>query len=334
MARWLTASLACLLATAAIARADEGREITISALNVRSGPGTGYSIIGVAGTSQRYVAFGSSSGWYHIWWAGNSGWVYGAYTAMVGGTGARVNVGTLNVRTGPSTSYGIVGTAGSGQVYYQVGTSGSWDRIWFGGATRWFYGPSTTSVALGNASPPPPPRRWSADYVGIDKDGSRIPRAGLTNGTLYATLGIRTEPYGSVVSYDSRSLVRGKVSSFGGPRDNAGPMALTGISSTLYDNPTSPSPEYVAANPAKYYYCAMRWDYSPNGKRWWASQRLVVVNPANGKACVVAPVDWGPNTYTGRILDLSPYVLDYLGLTTDDNALVGFEQAGTPMGPR
>lgn len=329
----LTACLAVLFAMATGAAADEGREVTSSTLNVRSGPGTSYAILGVAGGSQRYVSYGSSGGWYHIWWAGGSGWIYGAYTALVAGTGARVNVSTLNVRSGPSTSYSIVGSASSGQAYYLTGTSSGWDHVWFGGANRWFYGPYATNFSLGGSAPPPP-SRWSASYVGIDKDGSKIPRAGVRNGTLYNTLGIWTEPYGSVVSYSSVSFVRGKVSWFGGPNDSNGPMAITGISSTWYDNPTRPSADYVAANPAKYYYCAMRWDYAPNGRAWWANQRLVVINPANGRACMVAPVDWGPNTYTGRILDLSPYVTDQLGLTTDDNALVAFEQSGTPLGPR
>ncbi len=325
--------LAVLLSMEALAGAEQGREVTASTLNVRSGPGTSYSIVGVAGTGQRYVSFASSGGWYRIWWAGGSGWVYGAYTALVTGTGARVNVSSLNIRTGPSTSYSTVGSAGSGQIYYLIATSGSWKRIWFGGAARWCYGPYTTNESLGGTPPPPSPR-WSSTYVGIDKDGSRIPRAGVANQTLYNTLGIRTEPYGSVVSYSSRSFVRGKVSSFGGPGDNNGTMAITGISSEWHNNPTRPSPEYAAANPAKYYYCAMRWDYTPNGRTWWRSQRLVVINPSNGRACVVAPVDWGPHTRTGRTLDLSPYVMTQLGLATDDNAVVAFEQAGTPLGPR
>lgn len=329
----LTACLAALFTMAAGVAADQGREVTASTLNVRSGPGTSYAILGAAGASQRYVAYGSSGGWHHIWWAGGSGWIYGAYTSLVTGTGARVNVSTLNVRSGPSTSYGIVGSASSGQTYYLTGTSSGWDRIWFGGASRWFSGTYATNVSLEGSSPTPSPR-WSSTYVGIDKDGSKIPRAGVRNGTLYNTLRIWTEPYGSVVSYASRSFVRGKVSWFGGPRDSNGTMAITGISSNWYNNPTSPTADYVAANPAKYYYCAMRWDYSPNGRSWWANQRLVVINPSNGRACVVAPVDWGPHTYTGRILDLSPYVMDRLGLTTDDNAVVAFEQAGTPLGPR
>lgn len=332
-----TTGLAFLLWVASLAGADTGRQVNASALNVRSGPGTGYSIIGVAGNSQRYVAYGSSGGWHHIWWAGGSGWVHGAYTSQVSGTGAKVNVSDLNVRTGPSTSYRIVGSAHNGEAYYLVGTSGGWDHVWFGGAQRWFYGTYATNENLGGGSTPPPPPRpsgWAANYVGIDKDGSKVPRQGVTNGTLYSALGIRTEPYGTVVSYQSRSFVRGRVSWFGGPRDTNGTMAITGISSYWYDNPTSPSPEYVAANPAKYYYVAMRWDYSPNGRSWWARQRLVVINPSNGRACVIAPVDWGPHTRTGRSIDLSPYVLNLLGLSTDDNALVAFERSDTPLGPR
>lgn len=41
----------------------------------------------------------------------------------------QVTAGTLNVRSGPGTSYAIVGQAHAGEVYAQVATSGSWRKI-------------------------------------------------------------------------------------------------------------------------------------------------------------------------------------------------------------
>jgi rare lipoprotein A (peptidoglycan hydrolase) len=77
---------------------------------------------------------------------------------------------------------------------------------------------------------------------------------------------------------------------------------------------------------------AMRWNYSPNGRTWWASAHLVVMNPTTGVSVVVRPVDWGPNTSTGRIIDLSPQALADLGVDTDATLLVAFAHPETPLG--
>lgn len=57
-----------------------------------------------------------------------------------------VTAGTLNVRQGPGTGYAVVGQASAGQRYVQVGTSGSWSKIWFDGEARWVYGNYVASV--------------------------------------------------------------------------------------------------------------------------------------------------------------------------------------------
>ncbi len=54
--------------------------VTVDALNVRTGPGTGYAVVGTAASPQKYVRAGLSGGWHRIWWGGAEYWVYGAYT--------------------------------------------------------------------------------------------------------------------------------------------------------------------------------------------------------------------------------------------------------------
>jgi len=88
----------------------------------------------------------------------------------------------------------------------------------------------------------------------------------------------------------------------------------------------------LAARPADFYYCAMRWAYSPNGPTFWRSARILVRNPTTGVTIVVRPADWGPNTSTRRVIDLSPQSLVDLGLTTDDQVQVAFAAPGTPLG--
>ena len=47
-----------------------------------------------------------------------------------------------------------------------------------------------------------------------------------------------------------------------------------------------------------------------------------VKNPTNGKVASAKPMDWGPNTDTGRVADLSPGLATFLGLDTDDRVQV------------
>jgi hypothetical protein len=197
------------------------------------------------------------------------------------------------------------------------------------------------SVTQSCTPPAPPPgsatSALDAIWSGLSQGGSEIPRAGLHNDTM-AFLGTTTEPYGDAVVDDAgRSWVRGRVSWFGGPGDTGVTSTETGAISgeTLraLNNPVDPDAATLAARPADYYFAAMRWSYSPNGRSFWAAARLVVRNPATGAAVVVRPVDWGPNTSTRRTLDLSPQALRDLGLSTDGEADVAFAVAGSPLGP-
>jgi hypothetical protein len=182
-----------------------------------------------------------------------------------------------------------------------------------------------------------PPMTSASVYGGLTQSGSEIPRAGLANATLRGALGVSTEPYGSVVTYLSESWVSGRVSWFGGPSDTGVTTTETGAVSgerlRSLATPEHADRATIASRPADYYFIAMRWNYSPNGTSWWRNARLVITNPRTGAQVVVRPVDWGPNTSTGRAMDLSQQTLTDLGLTTDDTALVAFARPGTALGP-
>jgi hypothetical protein len=173
-------------------------------------------------------------------------------------------------------------------------------------------------------------------YRGLDLDGLKVPRAGLSNATLRSVHGVSTETHGAQTSWQGMTFVKGSVSWFGGPNDtgvsSSETGAITGERLRSLNNPLNPSDATLAGNAEDYYYVAMRWDYSLRGKSAWVGARLLVVNPDTGAAVVVRPVDWGPNIRTGRILDLSPQALEDLGLSTDEDALVAFVPASTPLG--
>lgn len=180
------------------------------------------------------------------------------------------------------------------------------------------------------------PGAWQGLYGGLDLQGSSIPRKGLPNPTLRATIGLTTEPYGDVVVASGRSLVDGTVSWFGGPSDTGDSAVGTGTITqervSELNDPVNPTEAILAARPEDYYFAAMRFAYRPNGVAFWAAARLLVVNPRTGAAIVVRPVDWGPHTFTRRLIDLSPQSLVDLGLVTDQHALVSFATPGAPLG--
>ncbi len=120
-----------------------GWRITAGALNVRSGPSTGYAVVGSVRAGERVVsvAQSGSSSWRKIWYRGRSAWIHTGYAARQQTTGFEVTASALNVRTGPSTGYARSGSIARGQVYATTGSSGAWRKItWGQGSTRWCHG--------------------------------------------------------------------------------------------------------------------------------------------------------------------------------------------------
>jgi hypothetical protein len=121
----------------------------------------------------------------------------------------------------------------------------------------------------------------------------------------------------------------GKCSWFGGP-DDTGVDPDEGLA-FLYDvddapelflpyQPTGTSGLARRLDPSTSY-IAMRFDY----ENQWSKQELAsgkimfsVHAPKTGKRYKARPADWGPHTDTGRVADLSPALLDALGIETDD----------------
>jgi len=159
---------------------------------------------------------------------------------------------------------------------------------------------------------------WSPYYAGPDMDGYSIPRKGLTNRTLFKVLGEEIEPYGEIIQYKDKAFVQGKVSWFGGPKDR----------SMAGDETVALTLELARNLSEDDYYAAMRWDYRGR-KAFWVNRHLLVINPANDRAVIVRAIDWGPNTFTKRILDLSPKTLKYLKAKTDGQLICSFSNTET-----
>jgi N-acetylmuramoyl-L-alanine amidase len=70
------------------------------------------------------------------------------------------------------------------------------------------------------------------------------------------------------------------------------------------------------------FYVACRFDYQTTPKGMLADQRYKAKVSAKGKSFFAYPADWGPHEDTGRVADLSPCLMEALGLETDDEVEV------------
>jgi N-acetylmuramoyl-L-alanine amidase len=118
----------------------------------------------------------------------------------------------------------------------------------------------------------------------------------------------------------------GPCSWFGGPND-------TGVSSNeglafVYELDDAPH-LFLSKQPAgttglarrldpSVFYVACRWDYDTTAKGMLRNQTYKALVRANGREFLAYPADWGPHMDTGRVADVSPGLMDALGITTDD----------------
>ncbi|MBL4848730.1 MAG: SH3 domain-containing protein [Planctomycetes bacterium] len=124
----------------------------------------------------------------------------------------KVTASSLNVRTGPSTRYGRVGSLPRGRAVYVHRFQAGWAQITFGGVRRW-----TSARYLTRGSiPAPAPRRPAPSRPTPTRPARTpsVPGANVTAATYeitYSRLNIRTGPstrYGIVATYSRGARVR------------------------------------------------------------------------------------------------------------------------------
>ena len=135
-------------ASSAASGAPKGGIVTCDLLNVRSGPGTQYSIIGGVTQDSAVSIISEENGWWKINYNGGTGYVCGQYintsTAAVSETEksenftGTVNVDSnLNIRTSPWGD--IIGSFSNGDRVEVVGKSGNWYKIKRNGGFAYVY---------------------------------------------------------------------------------------------------------------------------------------------------------------------------------------------------
>jgi N-acetylmuramoyl-L-alanine amidase len=144
----------------------------------------------------------------------------------------------------------------------------------------------------------------------------------------------KEEPYYPV------SRWRGTVSWFGGPEDDgvAPDEGLAFIDEVeqaphlfLRYQPEDTTGLARRLDPEQHY-IAIRWDYDIYPKDMLGSSHYLALvrAPTTGRQFVAYPADWGPHEHTGRIADISPGLMDELGIDTDDEIEVIFPYKELP----
>lgn len=118
-------------------------------VNVRSGPSAAYQYLGEASPGDEFPYLGTTDGWHRIQFTSTvEGYVSGnlstveytdalptATPAPVDGYVHITNRNPVNVRRGPSSSYGVICEVQPGDCYPYMGTSCGWHRILLDDAT-------------------------------------------------------------------------------------------------------------------------------------------------------------------------------------------------------
>jgi len=71
-------------------------------------------------------------------------------------------------------------------------------------------------------------------------------------------------------------------------------------------------------------YIALRFDYDVHPKDTLVGALALVRATKTGRQMIAFAADWGPHIDTGRIADISPGLMTYLGIETDDEVEVIF----------
>ena len=126
--------------------------------------------------------------------------------------------------------------------------------------------------------------------------------------------------------------VEGRVSWFGGPNDEGvDPDEALAFIYSVEEAPHLFLPEQPEGTTGlarrldpQVFYVACRWDYDITPPEMLKAHYVLVIARGTGARRLAYPADWGPHEDTGRVADVSPGLLEELGITTDDEVIVIF----------
>ncbi len=176
---------------------EEATVILLGEMNIRSGAGTEFDLVGTAIAGQEFGITGKNQeeDWWQIDFDGQTGWIYAPFVVASNTDNVPVVAtdptppedttppaettepepaaplatanGLINVRTGPGTNYPTLGEASTGQQFAILGKTqdDEWWQIDYEGETGWIFAPNVTATDAENvqvaAVIPAPPEEAS-----------------------------------------------------------------------------------------------------------------------------------------------------------------------------
>lgn len=173
--------------------------VNVNQLNLRSGPGQTFRVLGTLPRDTGLVVVGSSGDWRQVVTAtGHAGWVFGQHIALdsrltTGVRSVTVNVARLNVRQGPGTGYPVIAVTERGQSLEVMGAVGEWQKVRTAQFEGYVHGDFVSEESTPPAQPVPtgvPLARVTASLLNLRAGaGTQSPViAQLAQGTLVAVL--------------------------------------------------------------------------------------------------------------------------------------------------
>lgn len=144
-------------------------------LNVRSGPSAGAGVVGSLEKDSYVTLLGKNGDWWQVEYAkGRTGYCHSDYIRASTAEAASVHLssGSLNVRSGPGTSYARLGALANGEALLILSESGGWSRILYHGgktgyvSSRYIRKGTNSAVSLKVPSFKQTDSRWANTYIG------------------------------------------------------------------------------------------------------------------------------------------------------------------------
>lgn len=144
-------------------------KFTSTSLNLRSGPGTGYSVILTMPKGAVVTVLSTSNGWSKVTYSGISGY---AATQYLTSSASFVTTTRLNLRSGPGTGYSVRLVIPSGATVKVTRISSGWAYLTYNGVTGYS---SMEFLRPASSSPSAPSGSFQKIYKGVTAySGKRI----------------------------------------------------------------------------------------------------------------------------------------------------------------
>lgn len=164
-------------------------EIQSDTLNVRSGPSLDYKITEKVYKGERYELLEEKNNWVKIKTKNSEGWIAGWFTKKITDSTtiqktAEATVENLNVRSGPSTSFAIIGQIHPEQKYPILEQQGEWVKIQLNSSKSGWVATWFVKISEGT----PSEESLQQDYVTIETDDLNVRSGPSTNSDIIGEL--------------------------------------------------------------------------------------------------------------------------------------------------